>query len=128
MAGAASWVLGMAMLALCRAEPPLWYLFAAAVVASVGIAILGGMPNACALKVVPPEKTGAVSGTISTISNLGAALISALLIPYLSIFGNVDGTPDYLVSFPKTSAIMLVLLIFCLGVAFFFPQDKNASD
>lgn len=127
VAGAVSWVLGMAMLVLSSDKTPMWYYFLAAAIPSVGIAILGGMPNACALKVVPAEKSGSVSGTISTISNLGAALISALLIPYLSVFGNVDGKPDYLVSFPKTSAIMLGLLLLCLTVTFFFPKDKSVS-
>ncbi len=124
--GVVTWVVGMAMLLPVTAATSIGYFVIALIIPSIGIAILGGMPNACALKGIPPEKTGAASGTISLLSNLGACLISALVIPYLSVFDRrADGTPDYVAAFPKVSMIMLVLLIGCLLLTFFFPRDKS---
>lgn len=124
--GVVTWLVGMAMLLPVTAATPIGYFVIALIIPSIGIAILGGMPNACALKGIPPEKTGAASGTISLLSNLGACLISALVIPYLSVFDRrADGTPDYVSAFPKVSMIMLVLLIGCLLLTFFFPRDKS---
>ena len=96
-------------------------------ISSVGIAILGGMPNACALKTVPAERSGTASGAISTISNLGAAMISAVLIPLLSVIDSRGGVPDYAASFPKTSLIMLGILAVCFFLTFFFPVSKNSG-
>lgn len=126
--GVSTWIVGIAMLSLSTRDTEMWYYFAAAVIPSFGTALLSGMPNAWALQDVPAEKVGVASGTISTLSNLGSALISALVVPYLSVFGRLpDGTPDYVTSFPKTSAIMLALLAFCLLLAFLFPNGKNPT-
>ena len=125
--GAATWLVSMGMLVLSSADTPLWVFFLSAVISSVGIAILGGMPNACALKTVPAERSGAASGAISTISNLGAAMISAVLIPLLSVIDSRDGVPDYAASFPKTSLIMLGILAVCFFLSFFFPANKSSG-
>ena len=125
--GAATWLVSMGMLVLSSADTPLWVLFLSAVIYSVGIAILGGMPNACALKTVPAERSGAASGAISTISNLGAAMISAVLIPLLSVIDSRGGVPDYAASFPKTSLIMLGILAVCFFLSFFFPANKSSG-
>ena len=128
MCGAATWVLGMLMLVIVTETTPLWYYVLAMILPSLGIALLGGMPNACALKGVPPEKSGAASGAISLLSNLGACLISALVVPYLSVFGAApDGTPDYVAAFPQVAWIMVLLLAVCFILTIFFPRDKAVS-
>ena len=125
--GSATWLVSVGMLVLSSADTPLWVFFLSAVISSVGIAILGGMPNACALKTVPAERSGTASGAISTISNLGAAMISAVLIPLLSVIDSRGGVPDYAASFPKTSLIMLGILAVCFFLTFFFPVSKNSG-
>lgn len=125
--GSATWLVSVGMLVLSSADMPLWVFFLSAVISSVGIAILGGMPNACALKTVPAERSGAASGAISTISNLGAAMISAVLIPLLSVIDSRGGVPDYAASFPKTSLIMLGILAVCFFLTFFFPASKTPA-
>ena len=82
------------MLVLSSADTPLWVFFLSAVISSVGIAILGGMPNACALKTVPAERSGAASGAISTISNLGAAMSLVLMVIIFVCIGIMNHFAD----------------------------------
>ncbi len=122
-----TWLACIGVFCISGAEPSMALLFGAAVVASIGVAIMVGIANSSALKVVPPEKSGAASGTISLISNLGSSMFSALIIPYLGVIGRMaDGSPDYLVSFPAVGKIMLIPIGLCLVLAFLFPKDKNA--
>lgn len=123
--GALAWCIGMLIFVLATPAMPMWIMFAAAVIPSIGIALLAGMPNACALRGMPPERSGSTSSTLSLMSNLGSSLVSALVIPYLSVFGRAaDGTSNYVASFPKVAMIMLALMLGCLVLTFFFPKDK----
>lgn len=126
--GTSTWVIGVGMFLFFTENTPTWFAFMAAIIPSIGIALLGGMPNACALKNVSPEKSGAASGAISLSSNMGSALVSAFIIPLLSTIRCAsDGTPNYVASFPRTSIIMFCLLLISLALSFFFPDDKGTN-
>ncbi len=115
------------ILAFCATEfgIPIVYLFIAGIIGSFGVAILSGVSNSSALERIPAEKSGAASGTLSLLSNLGSAMISALIVPYLGVIGSAsDGTPNYLVSFPRVGMIMLIPVTIGLVLAFMYPKEK----
>lgn len=54
--GVVTWLVGMAMLLPVTAATPIGYFVIALIIPSIGIAILGGMSNACALKGIPQKR------------------------------------------------------------------------
>lgn len=117
----------VSILVFCVSSPsmPLVFLFASAVVISAANAFVPSVCNAVALEGIPAEQSGAASGTVQMIMNLGSPVVIAVIVPYMSIIGAKDGVPDYLVSFPAVSRIMLILVAIAVALVLAFPKTEK---
>ncbi|MFV2177980.1 MFS transporter [Actinomadura sp. LOL_016] len=70
---------GFAVVALVRADTPLWGFVAGYTVLTVGAGITGTLTNSLILGTAPPDRAGAAAGVSETSTELGAALGIAVL-------------------------------------------------
>ncbi len=117
------WAAAIAIFSFTTPTTPLALLFIAAALPGIANAFIPGICNAVALQVIPPEQSGAASGTIQMLMNLGSPVIMAIVIPYLSLIGSSEGVPNYLVSFPIVSRYMFVVIALALLLVILFPKD-----
>lgn len=123
--GILTWAAGLLTLSVATPDLPLIALFIAAAVMALGNAIIPPVTSATSLSHAPAEKSGSASGTIMLLSNLASPIVSAIVIPYLSIVGAKDGMPNYAVSIPFMSKIMLGFCAVILLIAFIYPKNKQ---
>lgn len=103
----------------------MYLLYVMAVLFAAGNAFMPGLAQAIALRSVESSETSMASGTITMINQAGGPIITALVIPYLSIFGAVNGVPNYGVSFGKTAMLMLIVVLLVIVCALLTPAEKH---
>ena len=86
-----------------------------------------GVVQAIALRNVDPSETAMASGTITMVNQAGAPIVTALVIPYLSIIGAENGIPNYGVSFSKTSLMMIAVVGLALLFAMLTPAKSKVE-
>lgn len=125
--GILTWAVGIFILSIATPELPVALLFVAAAIMALGNAIIPPVTTATSLSYTPAEKSGSASGTIMLLSNLASPIVSAIVIPYLSTIGAVDGMPNYALSIPFMSRIMLIFCVVILVIALIYPANKQTE-
>lgn len=121
------WGAGLGICCIMNGGSPVYLLFIMAALFAAGNAFMPGLTQAIALRHVDPSETAMASGTITMVNQAGAPIITALVIPYLSIIGAENGIPNYGVSFGKTSMLMLIVVGFAVLLAILTPVKESVE-
>lgn len=121
------WAIGIGICCIMKPDSPIYLLFAIAVIMAGGNAYMSGLVQNIALRNVDPAETGMASGTLTMVSQAGPPIVTALVIPYLSIIGAENGIPNYGVSFGKTAMLMLVVIAIVVICAALTPAKKKIT-
>lgn len=123
----ACWGAGLGICCMMDGRSPVYLLFVMAALFAAGNAYMPGVVQAIALRNVDPSETAMASGTITMVNQAGAPIVTALVIPYLSIIGAENGIPNYGVSFSKTSLMMIAVVGLALLFAMLTPAKSKVE-